>query len=106
MKLKEDQLTVKWIGKIFNVFPDSIVLIRDDKGEVETPDFAGRFHTLEYHIEYRIIADPLSTRTVTSSSTIVPVSSVIQAYHTKSQVYPRRVYQKKLNLVIHTSHLV
>ena len=69
MKLKEDQLTVKWIGKIFNVFPDSIVLIRDDKGEVETPDFAGRFHTLEYHLEYRITADPLSTCTVTSSST-------------------------------------
>ena len=64
-----DQLTVKWIGKIFNVFPDSIVLIRDDKGQVDTPDFAGRFHTLEYHLEYRITADPLSTCTVTSSST-------------------------------------
>ena len=39
-KLKESQLTAQLIGKIFNVFPDSIVLIASD-GTIEVPDEPG-----------------------------------------------------------------
>ncbi|XP_064404016.1 uncharacterized protein LOC135349419 [Halichondria panicea] len=42
VKLKPSQLTTQVIGKVFGLFPDSIILISDD-GFVETPDHEGKF---------------------------------------------------------------
>ena len=42
VKLRESQMSASTIGKIFNVFPQSIVLISDD-GSVATPDASGVF---------------------------------------------------------------
>ena len=41
-RLKEFQLTTYWIGKISNVFPDSIVLVGGD-GTAEVTDETGQF---------------------------------------------------------------
>uniref|UniRef100_A0A1X7T8I2 Uncharacterized protein n=1 Tax=Amphimedon queenslandica TaxID=400682 RepID=A0A1X7T8I2_AMPQE len=66
MKLKEEQLTKKWIGRIFQVFPDSVVLISED-GEVETPDpSTGRFK-LHRYADYNVIANSLSTCTMSQA---------------------------------------
>ena len=51
-KLKESQLQPYWIGKFFNLFPDSIVLIGSD-GSAEVPD-DGVF-SLEYYLDYEVL---------------------------------------------------
>ena len=41
IKLKPDQLTIKLIGQIFSLLPDSIILLSREDGTVETPDELG-----------------------------------------------------------------
>lgn len=71
MKLKKDQLSTKWIGKIFSLFPDSILLISED-GDVETPDDSGFFTSLIEYFNYEvqgqsILTSPSSTDVTTSA---------------------------------------
>ena len=48
--LRESQMSASTIGKIFNVFPQSIVLIGDD-GNVATPDASREFSCLDLSYE-------------------------------------------------------
>ena len=41
-KIRESELCTRLVGKVFNLFPDSIVLVNED-GLVETPSEDGRF---------------------------------------------------------------
>ena len=45
MKLKEHQLTAKLIGKVFGLYPESVILFTD---ELEVPDDEGSFHLRAY----------------------------------------------------------
>ena len=44
IKFKYHQLTVKWIGKQFGLYPESILLFTEADGELEVPDDSGNFH--------------------------------------------------------------
>ena len=55
-KLKESQLTAHLIGKIFNVFLDSIVLVASD-GTIEVPDKHGCFSGLHTYMDYEVQGD-------------------------------------------------
>ena len=59
VKLRESQMSASTIGKIFNVFPQSIVLIGDD-GSVATPDASGEFSCLDlsYETSWTVNGDP------------------------------------------------
>ena len=59
VKLRESQMTASTIGKIFNVFPQSIVLVSDD-GNVATPDGSGVFSFLDlsYETSWTVNGDP------------------------------------------------
>lgn len=47
IKFKLHQLTVKLIGKLFGLYPESIILYTDgNDGEQKVPDDDGRFHLL------------------------------------------------------------
>ena len=74
VKLRESQMTASTIGKIFNVFPQSIVLIGDD-GSVATPDGSGEFSFLDltYETSWTINGDPSK---LDESSKSRPTSSV------------------------------
>lgn len=58
VKLRESQMTVSTIGKIFNVFLQSIVL--SDDGNVATPDGSGVFSFLDlsYETSWTVNRDP------------------------------------------------
>lgn len=59
LKLKIEQLTTKSIGQVFRVFPDSIVLIADEDGSVETSDEHGHFSALRSYLSYEVHGDSL-----------------------------------------------
>ena len=59
-RLKEFQLTTYWIGKSFNIFPDSIVLVGSD-GTTEVPDETGQFTLLSQYLEYEVQGDSSTT---------------------------------------------
>ena len=76
-RLKEFQLTTYWIGKIFNVFPDSIVLVGSDD-TTEVPDETGQFTLLSQYLEYEVQGD-----SSTSEGNVEPaVSSYAFPYST------------------------
>lgn len=62
MKLRDSQMTAATVAKIFNVFPQSIVLVGDD-GTVATPDSNGDFSFLELSCEtsWTVNGDPSKT---------------------------------------------
>ena len=62
IKLKPDQLTIKLIGQIFSLFPDSIILWSPEDGTVETPDESGIFNGLDEFTEYEVEGEPASVR--------------------------------------------
>ncbi len=45
MKIREDQVTVNLVGKVFRLLPYSILLSTDD-GEIICPDDEGKFNNL------------------------------------------------------------
>lgn len=55
-KMKLVQITTRWIGKVFNVFPDSIILVADD-GTIEVPDESGSFTGLLSYMPYEVQGD-------------------------------------------------
>ena len=64
-KLKESQLTAQLIWKIFNVFPDSIVLVASD-GTIEVPDERGCFSDLHTYMDYEVQGDSCISRDYSS----------------------------------------
>ena len=64
-KLKESQLTAQLIGKIFNVFPDSIVLVASD-GKIEVPDERGCSSGLHNYMDYVVQGDCFISRDYSS----------------------------------------
>lgn len=44
IKFKYHQLTLKWIGKLFGLYPESILLFTEADGELEVPVDSGNFH--------------------------------------------------------------
>ena len=72
VKLKETQLDAKFIGKLFNVYPDSVLLLSDD-GTVEGPDENGRFR-LEDYLEYELQGEVMDSAKIVT--TMASCSSV------------------------------
>ena len=68
IKLRDGQLSAKTIGKVFNLFPDSVILL-EKNGMVETPNSSGfssflqlpstMFKVIQLHM---VIALPFSFR--------------------------------------------
>ena len=76
IKLKPDQLTIKLIGKIFSLFPDSIILLSPEDGTVETPDESGIFTGLDEFTEYEVDGEPASVRPLVQGQSSSAVSSM------------------------------
>ena len=60
MKFKYHQLTVKWIGKLFGLYPESILLFTDQEGQLEVPDDSGKFHLEEIKV-YKVQGESIPT---------------------------------------------
>ena len=74
MKLKETQLDTKFIGKLFNVYPDCVLLLSVD-GTVEGPDEKGRF-SLEDYLEYELQGEVMdSAKIVTTTASCSSVKN-------------------------------
>ena len=56
IKMKDSQVSTKWIGKVFNLFPDSIVLVGDDD-TIATPDDMGFFSDLNRYTDYDVLGE-------------------------------------------------
>ena len=67
LKLRSGQLTTATIGKVFHLFPDSIVLISTD-GALETPDDTGTFYLDD--TEYIVDGDTTSPHKATVTSAV------------------------------------
>ena len=63
-KLNESQLTAQLIGKIFNIFPDSIFLVASD-GTIEVPDECGYFSGSHTYMDYEVQGDSCISRDYT-----------------------------------------
>ena len=63
-KLKESYLTPTCIGKVFNLFPDSIILIAADDGTIEVPDELGFFSGLKTYRTYEVQGESMEMKTV------------------------------------------
>ena len=58
VKFKEHQWNVKWIGKFFGLYPESILLSSEEG--IETPDESGQFKLEEYSgLLYTVQGDPV-----------------------------------------------
>ena len=59
LKLRDAQLNCETLGKIFNLFPQTIFLVADD-GTVATPDIQGEFDTYDVdpNLVWTINGDP------------------------------------------------
>ena len=58
--MKESEMTMKMIGKVFGLFPDSAILIGDNE-TVETPDDKGVFSEVLQLVEYEAHGDSIQT---------------------------------------------
>ena len=77
IKLKPDQLTIKLIGKIFSLFPDSIIiLLSPEDGTVETSVESGIFTGLDEFTEYEVDGEPASVRPLVQGQSYSAVSSM------------------------------
>ena len=76
IKLKPDHLTIKLIGKIFSLFPDSIILLSPEDGTVETPDESGIFTGLDEFTEYEVDGEPASVSPLVQGQSSSAVSSM------------------------------
>ncbi len=56
VKMKDSQLSTKWIGKVFGLYPDSIILVGDDD-TIEIPDEYGSFTGLKRFTDYEVQGD-------------------------------------------------
>ena len=68
-RLREAQLTTYWIGKIFGIFPDSIVLVASDE-TIEVPDENG-FFTLESYLDYEVQDESININAARKDSQII-----------------------------------
>lgn len=74
LKLRSGQLTTATIGKVFHLFPDSIVLISTD-GALETPDDTGTFFLDDICGEYIVEGDTTSPKVVEHKATVTSAVS-------------------------------
>ena len=97
-KLKESQLTAQLIGKIFNVFPDSIVLVASD-GTIEVPDERGCFSGLRTYMDYEVQGDSCISRDYSSivEGAVSPLSHPYKSSYngTKRPIAKQASYKHK-----------
>ena len=75
IKLKPDQLTIKLIGQIVSLFPDSIILLSPEDGTVETPDESGIFNGLDEFTKYKVEGEPASVRPLAQGQSSMYINS-------------------------------
>ncbi len=75
VKLKDSQLCTRIIGKVFGVYPDSVILVGDD-GTVEVPDEQGNFTDLSSFTDYEVQGESAQSAQSSGSSqhAFVPIS--------------------------------
>lgn len=68
-KIRESELCTRLVGKVFSLFPDSIVLVNED-GLVENPSEDGRFDLPVECTEYEVQGDGMGHIQTTSSAAV------------------------------------
>ena len=83
-KIRESELDTRLIGKVFNLYPDSIVLVNED-GLVETESREdGRFIDLSEFIEYDVEGDNLDHIPTPNLAAASSVSLSSAPHHAKN----------------------
>ena len=65
--MREDQLNIKMISQVYDVFPNSIILIADDGG-VETADQQSGKFSLQVYLSYKVQGNPLNQKNQSAAS--------------------------------------
>ena len=67
IKMREDQLNIKMISQVFDVFLNSITLIADDDS-VKTADQQSRKFSLQVYLSYKVQVNPLNQKNQSAAS--------------------------------------
>ena len=102
IKFKYHQLTVKWIGKLFGLYPESILLFTKADGELEVPDDSGNFHLGESKLVQGDLKPFGVGKAVLSSSSLSASRTPMLPTGTSASPYPLTNQKKNKRFSIKT----